>query len=467
MTVFPQLPARLRLTMSFAVAMAALLTVCGAVIYTTVAATLLDELETGLRARAATVQDALRDPDFHLTTPSAALLESREQFVQVLTPGGRVLDSTPGMTAPVLPPGDVGLTGPRWFQRPVSGVVGDARILTVPARRGATPVALAVGASMSDRSDALNHVAGLLFTGGPLTLLAASALGGWLAGAAMRPIERMRGEASAISMSDLGHRLTLPAANDEFRRLAMTLNDMLARLDAATASERRFLEDASHQLRTPLASLRTELELALRRPRSTDDMRAALVSSLAEADRLADMTETLLVSARQRGRHVLTYRRIRLSELLQQSAQLFQERAADARVHLSLQASDDLIDLDAARIRQALDNLIDNALRYAPSATTLTVRGDHQDGRVRITVEDAGPGFSRTAATVDARDSHGLGLAYVTAVVAAHGGTVTMDGSRLGGARVTLTIPVDRQFHQDDGSLEQGSRPVPPTGAWH
>ena len=116
--------------------------------------------------------------------------------------------------------------------------------------------------------------------------------------AALRPVEAMRRRASAVSAGEPGRRLPVPAAHDEIRALAETLNEMLERLEAAFEHERRFLGDASHELRTPLALLRAELELAVRRPRSRAELEAALHSAVEETERLSRLADDLLLIAR-------------------------------------------------------------------------------------------------------------------------------------------------------------------------
>ena len=134
--------------------------------------------------------------------------------------------------------------------------------------------------------------------GGPVALLLASLAGYVLAGAALRPIEAMRRRAQEISTASLDERLPVPAARDEVARLGETLNAMLARIEDGLARERRFVADASHELRTPLALLKTELELALRRARSPEELQAAIESAAGETDRLARMADDLLLLAR-------------------------------------------------------------------------------------------------------------------------------------------------------------------------
>jgi len=456
MTWLRRLPARLRLTLAFAVAMIALLTGAGAGLYTAVGAVLLDELDTGLRARAATVQADLAAPGFKLVAPPPALLERTEEFVQILGRDGAVLDTSPGITGDTLPTGTAAtLTAPHLFQRTVTGVVGTARILAVPTRKGSTPVILVVGASMSDRGDALHRFAVYLSVGGPAAVLLASAVGWLLTGAALRPIERMRCQASAITASDLDRRLSLPAAHDEFRRLAETLNDMLARLDASMATERRFLDNASHELRTPLTALKTELDLALARPRTPQELLAALHGASEEADRLTRMAEDLLILARTQGRLPVLRTPVSLSELLTASARLFQARADAAGVCIQVVAADRTVNLDPARVRQAVDNLLDNALRYAPSGTAISVSADVSQHVACIRVDDHGPGmppalrdrlfdpFVRVP-EVGENGQHqgsGLGLAIVAAIAAGHGGTVTIESRTSNGTRAELRLP--------------------------
>ena len=145
-----------------------------------------------------------------------------------------------------------------------------ARLVAMPTPQG--PVVV-VGIALEERNDALAGLATLLWIGGPVLLIVVSGLAWFLAGAALRPVERIRQETSAISEGDLEKRLQVPATGDEIARLATTLNEMLARLEQAFERERRFVDDASHELRTPLGILRTELELALRRSRTREEMR--------------------------------------------------------------------------------------------------------------------------------------------------------------------------------------------------
>ena len=176
----------------------------------------------------------------------------------------------------------------------MAGIDGRGRLLATAADgRG-----LVAAASLDDRDGALGDLVGQLLIFGPAALLLASLLGYGLATAALRPVEAMREEAATISGAEPGRRLPIGHANDELGRLGATLNDMLERLDGALEHERSFIADASHELRTPLALLKAELELSLRRPRSAEELEAALRSAATETERLTRLAEHLLVLAR-------------------------------------------------------------------------------------------------------------------------------------------------------------------------
>jgi signal transduction histidine kinase len=442
--------------------MVAVLVAAGAGLYLFMGAVLLDELDTGLRARAAVLAADLDRPGFRLYAPPPALLELTEQFTQVLATDGTVLDTSPGLTGTIVPAREAAtITAPVFLQRRVTGVTGQARILALPAHRNASPVVLVVGASMSDRSDALRLILLFVLAGGPLGVLLASGVGWALAGAALRPVERMRRQAAAITISGPDRRLSVPAARDEFGRLARTLNDMLSRLDASVAAERRFLDNASHDLRTPLTVLKTEIDLALSRPRTPDELVTALRSAAEETNRLVRMADDLLFLARTQGKLPILRAPVAIAEVLESSARLFRTRACAAQVEIDVHAPDAVVILDAARVRQAVDNLIDNALRHAPPHSTVTVTAEVGNHTVRIEVTDAGPGIPaayretvfKPHVRIPADESdigNGLGLAIVAAVAAGHGGSATVDPATITGTRILLTLPttaVDRQRH--------------------
>jgi signal transduction histidine kinase len=290
-----------------------------------------------------------------------------------------------------------------------------------------------------------------LFAGG-VAALAAMAFGGWVVvGSALRPVDRLRREAEAISALGSDRRLEVPPGDDEFAALARTLNEMLERLDAAFDRERRFVDDASHELRTPVGVLRGRLELAVSRSRRPDELEDTLRRSLADAEHLSRLADDLLVLSRSRdGRIPIHREEVDLRDLV--AAAVAGHRPAASARGVAVEGSGAGVSrLDALRARQVLDNLIDNAVRHAPSGGTVRVSAARQDGVATITVEDPGEGFPAPmldlvfepfvrGPSIDGQGGAGLGLAIVRAIADAHGGTASAENPPAGGARVTVTL---------------------------
>jgi signal transduction histidine kinase len=261
----------------------------------------------------------------------------------------------------------------------------------------------------------------------------------------------MRSRAATISAAETDARLPLPEAQDEIRRLGETLNEMLARLQAAFTRERAFVADASHELRTPLAILKAELELASRGPRTNEELGEAVRSAVDEVDRLSRLAEDLLVLARaDDGRLPVRAEPQPLEPLVQAVACAFETRARATGREIKVDSPAGLeATVDALRIRQALGNLVENALRHG--AGDVHVSAVHTNGDIELHVADHGPGFPAEFLPhaferftrgdhARARGGAGLGLAIVDAIARGHGGSVharnTDDGSD-----VWLVIP--------------------------
>jgi len=429
------------MTLTFGAATAVLFLAIGIGLYVSVAAALLDELDTGLRFRAATLQ--AQPPGGTSGVADARLAEPGEALAQVVASDGTVLQASPPDRPAVLPTATIErLTGPATFERTVPGIAGTARLLAVPVGSGAGRSTVVVGASMQDRSDTLHLLAGVLGIAGPIAL-AAACLAGWrVAGSALDPVERMRGEAAAVAASGLDRRLSVPAGDDEITRLGRTLNEMLDRLEASFRTERQFLDVASHELRTPLATLRAELDLALARPRSLAETRAALRSASEETDQLIRLAEDLLVLSRaHEGRLPLHRTRLSLRALVADIVRRWEPRAAAAGLRVRVESADAPVLVDPARIRQGLDNLLDNAIRHSPPGGSVGVVARVSAGTVRIEVADEGPGLPDR----DGEDLRaGLGLRIARAVAQAHGGTLELGNRPDGGARIALSLPAER-----------------------
>jgi two-component system, OmpR family, sensor kinase len=339
---------------------------------------------------------------------------------------------------------------------------------TVGHWRGQRLVAVST-ASLVQREHALRHLRTELILGGLAGMLASALAAYLIARRAFRPFETMRRQAAAISAAEPGGRLAIPRSDDELTRLAETLNDMLDRLERALAHERRFVAEASHELRTPLAVLRAELELARARPRSPEEMAAALESVAEEADRLTRLADDLLVLARADQGASSADDEVDAAELLETVATRFEGQAREQRRTIAVSAADGVtICGDRSGLHRALTNLVDNALRYGAGTIRLEARA--RNHWVELHVSDDGAGFPddflpvaferfSRAGGERSPDGTGLGLALVRAVAAAHGGTAEADRGVHGGADVWLVLPLEARSR-----MAAGARPSPRPG---
>jgi signal transduction histidine kinase len=443
---------RLRLALLFALATAVLIAVAALAFVLQLRVSVEASLDPGLRARVMTVADELGSEG------SPGLPTGGDAIVQISTPDGQlVASSSDARAVPLLDAAQrrQALTGEVSFTADVAG--DRSRVLATAVSAGAGPVVVAVATGTDVADAAVERAAWALIVGGPPATLLAGA-GAWLlAGAVLRPVERMRRQTAAISDDDLGHRLEVPTTRDEIAALGTTMNALLARLQDALARERGFVADAGHELRTPLAILRTELELAARPGRSQAALAAAIGQAGQETDRLIRLTEDLLLLARADNRQpFLRPGPVSVPELLDAAARGAGARSARRQVTVAVHSPSTLVlDADPDRLRQAVDNLIDNAARYAPTGTTVEVTATSSvSGMVSIAVADRGPGFPpdfllhafkrfRRADTDRNRDhgGTGLGLSIVSAIAHAHGGRALAGNQPSGGAVVTIELP--------------------------
>ena len=442
-----RLPIRVRLTLGFAAAMAVVLAAVGIFVYQRVADQLLATVDQTLVGQAQEEGSSGKvDADTGGGRTLAQLFDSR----------GRLGDSQP--------PGQPSFVGKHvlaeanagrqvWLSTSLPGEEGEWRVLAQPIRSGNGVAVLAH--SLAPRNESLDHLKHELLIFLPLALLAAS-LGGYaLAAGALRPVEDLRRRAEAVTPGEPSQ-LPVPPAGDEVSRLAVTLNDMLTRLQAAVEHERRFVADASHELRTPLALLRTELDLALRRTRSREELESALRSAAEETQRLSRLADDLLLIARaDQGSLPVRLEDVAAGELLADAAARFASRADRLGRELRVEETALHVEADPLRVGQALANLVDNALTYGESAVVLAAQ--EQDGFVELHVRDGGAGFPEDfrarafdrfsrADEARSRGGSGLGLSIVELVAGAHGGTAGIADDTSGGADVWLALP--RAPHQ-------------------
>ncbi|HYQ09737.1 MAG TPA: HAMP domain-containing sensor histidine kinase [Gaiellaceae bacterium] len=437
-----RLPIRVRLTLGFAAAMAIVLAAVGLFVYQRVADQLLRSVDQTLVAQA---REEIGAGHVDADTGGGTTLAQR------FGTDGRLHRSQPGGVPPLVDRQAVteALAGRRvWVDSRIPGRPGEWRVFVRSLPSG--NAVAAVARSLAPREESLDHLRHELLLFLPLALLAAS-LGGYaLAAGALRPVEAMRRRADAVTAGEPS-RLPVPPARDEVSRLALTLNDMLARLQAAFEHERRFVADASHELRTPLALLQTELELALRRPRSHEELESALRSAAEETQRLSRLADDLLLIARaDQGPLPIRQEAVSASDLLGDAASRFANRAAELGRDLRVASTGLVVEADPLRAGQALVNLVDNALAHGDGSVELAA--EERDGFVELHVRDGGPGFPDAfrarafdrfsrADEARTRGGSGLGLSIVELIARAHGGSAGLRNGPSGGADVWISLP--------------------------
>ena len=309
-----------------------------------------------------------------------------------------------------------------------------------------------VGRSTESAEETLATVAQLLAVAVPL-LVALVALTSWLVvGRALAPVERMRRQVDAVTATTLAERLDEPPTDDEIGRLARTLNGMLGRLEAAQATQRRFISDASHELKSPLAALRQYAEVARDHPERISEGELGEVV-LEEGGRLERLVQGMLVLARaDEGALRLDPADVDLDDLLLDEAR--RVRGAGTLTVDTSGITASRVRGDAGLLSQLVRNLVDNAAWHARAGLALAVATDPGGATVSITVDDDGEGippaerqrvFDRFVRLDDARardtGGSGLGLSIVREIARAHGGTARIEDAELGGTRLRVTLP--------------------------
>src|SRR5919108_4553111 len=459
---FRRLPIRLRLTVAFAGVLTSVLAVGGLVLFTQFQGDYDKVIDENLRSRAADAAALVATGK-----PDAALTRSREKLAQVYDVHGALVASTPALAhARLLSAADARRAGRGHLRvRRVETPAGATSVLAGLARSATGPLTVAVAEPLDRRDHALHRLAELLLIVGPLALLLATYAGYQVAGAALGPVERMRRRAERITERNTAERLPVPSTNDEIEALGRTLNQLLSRLDAALARERRLLSDASHELRTPLSVLLAEVQVALRGERDAHELRAALKSVEHEARRLSRLAGDLLVLARaDSGQLPVRLEPLSARELLTAAAGRASAVAVAAGRTVATDAEPGIVLMaDPDRAAQALDNLVANALAYGDGEVRLAA--NVRDGAVELHVTDHGPGFpdglvqrafERFSRGDPARaDGAGLGLPIVATIAQAHGGEAGAANLPGGGADVWLSLPAAAR---DEAPMKPPSR---------
>ncbi len=449
-------PIRVRVAGAFAVAMALVLITTGWLLYDRVSSSLLTELDNQLEIRTHDLTDVVHDPEDSLAASGASKVEVGESYAQLVDTQGNVVDASPWLAkGSVLTPAELrrAENGRIFVVRPALPRLDEpSRVLATHVTQNGKPMVLIVGSTLGNRAETLSDLRDELLIAGPIALVLATVAGYFLAGLSLRPVDRMRSRAASISADTPGERLPVPATRDEVQRLGETLNAMLDRLESALERERGFVADAGHELRTPLALLRTELELALRHAESPEELRTAVRGSFQEVDRLAQLAEDLLlIAGSDQGRLPLRVEALEASEVLASTARRFEWRAQGGEREIRVtHPSDSRISGDRVRLEQALGNLVDNALRHGEGVVELSA--DRHGDMVELHVTDQGEGFpadylakafERFTRADSARTGGGagLGLSIVDVIARAHGGSAQVTNRESGGADVWLSVP--------------------------
>jgi two-component system OmpR family sensor kinase len=425
--VIRRLPIRLKLTLAFTIAMAAVLTATAFFLYLRLRTELDNRIDQNLHTRLQVVSAQLRNGGGGRRALERAVARGEEGtgFVEMLPPGGRTVLGARELLGdePLLSAGDLrrlaasDSTVDLQSEQPELGPV---RILVHPVEVGGRRVIVAVGATLEDRNEALANLRALLLVGEPVALLLAALLAYAVIGAALRPVDQM------------------------LRRLQEGLN-----------RERAFVADASHELRTPLTMLKTELELMRGERPVGAEFDEAVEAAIGDTDRLARLTDDLLVLARA-DRRLLPVNReeVDVPELLQTVADRYPHGQVEVAPPPASGETPTTISADPTRLEQALGNLVDNALRHGGPPVLLRAVAD--DGRIELHVSDEGPGFPpevlhhafdrfSQADPGDAGSGSGLGLAITLAIAEAHGGRARARNLDTTGADVWIEIPTARQ----------------------
>ena len=334
------------------------------------------------------------------------------------------------------------------------------RLVTVPVRVGDSLRAVQVAGSLDDVHGVLKAAAVLFAITSVVLLVSVGTAGSVLTGRVFGAIDDVVVKARRIGNEDLNQRLPHPGTADEIGRLVDTLNEMLARIEQGVDVQRRFTADASHELRSPLSRLRTELELALRRPREPQAYVETLQSGLEEVERLTLLVEELLALARlDAGQESGRAERVLLNTLAEEAVRRMEPIAQVRDVTLEIDAPVPLYaKVAASSASLVFDNLLDNAVKFSPVGGRVTVALAFDGPRATLRVRDRGPGirsdemlrvFERFYRGPSARPGStpgmGLGLALAQAIVHAHGGRIGVTNAHEGGAVFEVQLPIDSQ----------------------
>ena len=419
---------------------------------------LLEQFDDGLESISATANNVVEEElaelkDLGLAAAEmAAVVRPPDDVVQVLDASGSPMLET----ARQMPlPAEIRATDFRRITRTLTAA--DGRVWRVTVRIGTAEgrhYFVAVGAPLHEAVEQWQTLLRACLIGIPLALLFAVAGGLWLGRHGLRPLTSMAAEAQGITASTLDRRLTVPRSAAELEQLAASFNHVLDRLGSALSTQRRFMADASHELRTPVSIMRTAADVTLSRPaRQEAEYREALAAVAQQASRLTRLVDDMLVLARaDGGGYPMAVASVDLAALVTECVRELQPRAAEKAITVRVSLDPVILQGDEALLRRMFSNLLGNALTYTPRGGSVDVFLAKAAEGVVLRVADTGPGippedrervFERFVRLDPARGAGGagLGLAIARWVAEAHGGGVRIVSTGSGGSIFAATLP--------------------------
>lgn len=410
---------------------------------------LLAGVDYAAAERVRDISKALQSESFDALDDALLTTDQRVVATQVIGPDGSVVKrSGSAPKTPLVPAADFGFT----MRRGMSDDAAAGDDMRVSGQKIATPsgvYTVLVGGGSEAVEATARALAILLATTAPIIVAVVAGATYWLVRRSLQSVDAIRAHVAAISTSDLAERVPVPDSHDEIAALAVTMNEMLARLEAGHRAQQRFLGDASHELRSPLATIISGLEVAEAHP---DLLDAELVVNtlLPEAQRMQTLIEDLLLLARADEQNLLRRKEpVALDDLAEAEA-VRARRDAPCAIHTDIRPA--RVIADPVAMSRMVRNLVDNAVRHAVSCVDIEVSGTQ--GMAILTVSDDGPGIAPAERTrvfqrfvrLDSDRARsgggaGLGLAIVAEVVAAHGGTVTIEDRPGGGTAMIVALP--------------------------
>ena len=464
------MPLRVRLTLWYGTALALVLIIFSVVLYAITARNLRDTVDESLEDTATTAVRSLEERGFLPLINEEELLSQFpeltriDKFFQIFSPSGTITIRSPNIKQHEVPLSrtalDAAFAGHSIFESAKYPKEPPLRLISVPiVYQGNLLYIVQVGTSMESVGETLHRFLILLVVAIPIAL-AVSLAGGWfLAGRALRPVDKITLAAQRITAGDLSQRLSMPAAHDEIGRLAATFNNMIGRLDTSFRQIRQFTSDASHELRTPLTVMKGETDLVLRRPRPLEDYQSVLESNLEEIDRMTRIVDELLFLSRaDMGEVKVESLPVAMESLVEDIHRQAKLLAQDRNIEVLLgTVMPVVVQGDDLRLRELLLNLVENAMKYSHPGGKVEIALLNDGREARLSVTDHGIGiapadhkkifqrFFRTdVARGHTKKGTGLGLAICAWIAELHKGRVEVKSDLGQGSTFTVVLPLAR-----------------------